>query len=67
MPGIPLQQEQEALAFLQKTPSADGGSFYDHVTNVVMKVSDVLHERDFTCQIGEQSWTLLACLVACRF
>ena len=38
MPGIPLQQEQEALAFLQKTPSADGGSFYDHMTDVVMKV-----------------------------
>ena len=45
MPGVPLQQEQEAIAFLQKTPSADGGSFYDHVTDVVMKVSDVLHEQ----------------------
>ena len=47
MPGIPLQQEQEAIAFLQKTPSADGGSFYDHVTDVVMKVPDVLHERAY--------------------
>ena len=45
MPGIPLQQEQEALAFLQKTPSADGGSFYDHVTDVVMKVSRTLYTR----------------------
>ncbi|KAL3137432.1 hypothetical protein ABBQ32_006953 [Trebouxia sp. C0010 RCD-2024] len=38
MPGLPLQQEQEAVAFLQKTASADGGSFYDHMTDIVMKV-----------------------------
>ena len=48
MPGIPLQQEQEAIAFLQKTPSANGGSFYDHVTDVVMKVSDLLYEQSYT-------------------
>ncbi|KAL3148751.1 hypothetical protein ABBQ38_014162 [Trebouxia sp. C0009 RCD-2024] len=37
MPGLPLQQEQEAVAFLQKTASADGGSLYDHMTDIVMK------------------------------
>ena len=36
MPGLPLPQE--AIAFLQKTQSTDGGSFYDHMTDVVMKV-----------------------------
>lgn len=47
MSGIPLQQEQEALAFLQKTPSADGGSFYDHVTDVVLKVLGTLYTRAY--------------------
>lgn len=42
MPGLPLQQEQEAVAFLQKTASADGGSFYDHMTDIVMKVQGML-------------------------
>ena len=37
MPGLPLPQE--AIAYLQKTQSTDGGSFYDHMTDVVMKVT----------------------------
>ena len=63
MPGIPLQQEQEALAFLQKTPSADGGSFYDHVTDVVMKVTDALYKRSQTCPHGCGAVQKPACLL----
>jgi len=37
MPGLPMQQE--AIAFTQKISSTDGTSLYDHLTDVVMKVS----------------------------
>ncbi|DBA92418.1 hypothetical protein WJX77_007770 [Trebouxia sp. C0004] len=36
MPGLPMQQE--AIAFTQKISSTDGTSFYDHLTDVVMKI-----------------------------
>ena len=61
MPGLPLQQQQqEAIAFLQKTSSTDGGSIYDHMTDVVMKVSSAYPQPalKFSCNLctsAEQS------------
>ena len=45
MPG-PRMTEQEAIAFMQKTSSTDGGSLYDHITDVVMKVSSYCTQRN---------------------
>jgi hypothetical protein len=37
-------QVQEALALLQKTSSTDGGSLYDQLTKLIVKV---LHDSHF--------------------
>jgi hypothetical protein len=43
-------QVQEALALLQKTSSTDGGSLYDQLTKLIVKVlPDSQFKADATC------------------
>ena len=61
MPGLPLPQE--AIAFLQKTQSTDGGSFYDHMTDVVMKVRLLTVHRTLLTHLPTQVCTFVSIIV----